>query len=117
MINFRLKTVANRLSRQWTEMLENNIQPTLEYELKGEDCLIIGLAIHLENEGSQRIPFGVYFSGDFELETWFSGSVKKYDGIHYLPLDEHFDNLDYYLQTISEEITEGYLLPNGLLCD
>ena len=57
---------------------------------------------------------GIVFNiPDTDLKTYFSGNIKKLSNSSFMmPFDDYFDDLDYYLQEIYQEITEGYLFPN-----
>ena len=62
---------------------------------------------------------GIEIQADFEKPTHFSDDVIILDnGNFVLPFEpEYFDHIDHYLQECSQEISEGYLLPNNLYCD
>lgn len=61
---------------------------------------------------------GLHIIADFEKPTHFSGSVIELDNGFVVPFEhEYFEHIDHYLQQASDEITEGYLLPNGLYND
>lgn len=78
-----------------------------EYKLKGSDNDYLVVYIR---------PFkkGIFVSGNFEKPTFFSGDVQVYDTGFYLRYDPYFEDLHHYLEQISDEILEGYLLPNDL---
>ena len=91
---------------QWQAMLERNIIPVLEYQIAENDWVVVNISIE---------PDGFYFNFDENsLPTHFSGDIYKKGDSYLLKFDECFDDLDYYLQMISEEIADGYLLPNDL---
>ena len=64
------------------------------------------------NEEHDGIEIQAYFSEP----THFSGEVIELDnGNFVVPFEpEYFDNIDAYFEKCSDEITEGYLLPNNL---
>lgn len=115
-----MKAVHTALHTQWQKMLDNNVIPTLEYMLPNGDYLTVDITLTVKTEDPSyggAIRYGVFFTGDFELPTCFSGDVKKWGDSYYLPIDEYFEDLDHYLQQIGLEIVEGYLTPNNLLTD
>lgn len=58
---------------------------------------------------------GIHLRADFERPTHFSGEVVETPTGFIIPFEpEYFDTIDHYLQAASEEISEGYLLPNNL---
>lgn len=59
---------------------------------------------------------GIEIQADFCLPTHFSGDVIELaNGNFVVPFEpEYFDNIDTYFEKCSDEITEGYLLPNNL---
>jgi len=77
-----------------------------EYELPHGEFLLV----HFE-----LCDQGIHIKADFEQSTHFSGNVIKTELGFIMPFDpKYFEDLDYYLQEISEEISQGYLLPNYL---
>jgi len=84
-----------------------------EYQISEDDYLLVHF------EGCDQ---GIRFTFDFnELNTYFSDEVIKTggDGIHIdgfiVPFDpEYLEDLQYYFELASEEISEGFLLPNDL---
>jgi hypothetical protein len=84
-----------------------------EYQISEDDRILVDF------EGCDQ---GIKFTFDFnELNTYFSDDVIKTggDGIHIdgfiLPFDpEYLEDLQYYLEQASKEISEGFLLPNDL---
>lgn len=96
------------LNEQWQTMIESGRIPVLEYQVSEDDWLLVDVSL-IEGEG-------LLFSFDKEIafDTHFSGEVEKVLNHYQVNFDEYFDNLDHYLQLIDSEMTEGYLLPNGL---
>ena len=95
---------------QFDAMLDSGVIPAMEYQIKnygGNDWLLVDIGIN---------DRGVTFSFDsMEKPTYFDGEIITYNDCYYcLPFDEYFEDLDYYLQAISDNITEGFLLPNDL---
>jgi hypothetical protein len=84
--------------RQFNEMLERGIIPIIEHELCDDEYLVV--SITADNEG-------LYFTLSEDLETSFSGDIECRGDAYHLPYDPYFDDLDAYLQMISDEITEG----------
>lgn len=78
-----------------------------EYRTAEDDHLLVDLEI---------VKKGIEFSFDSNnLPCHFSGEVVKIHSNRYLLKANSFtETLDEYLQTIHEEIMEGYLLPNEL---
>lgn len=62
---------------------------------------------------------GIEIQADFCLPTHFSGDVVELsNGNFVVPFEpEYFDTIDSYLEKCSDEISEGYLLPNNLYCE
>lgn len=97
----------NTIKQQFEEMLTRGITPLFEIELPENEYLIVNLSINDK---------GVEFSFDSnDLPVAFDGDIEVINSNRYLlPFDEYTTNLDDYLQTISDNLTEGYLLPNNL---
>ncbi len=86
-----------------------------EYELSNDEFLVV-------NYGYDEKNHGVYFELNINLDdytTHFSGEVLELENrIFSLPFEfEYFENLDHYLEQISQEINEGFLIPNNLFKD
>lgn len=80
-----------------------------EYPLPCGNTLTVEICAHSD---------GVLVTGEFAEDRFFSGNVANYPNGFYIAFDaENEPELDYYLQEISDEITEGYLIPNGLSHD
>ena len=96
---------------QFNAMLERGIITAMEYQIKdddnGNDWLLVDIGINDQ---------GITFSFDsMEKPVYFDGEIITYNDCYYcLPFDEYFEDLDYYLQMINDNIIEGFLLPNGL---
>ena len=83
--------------------------PMFEIEIINDEYLLVDLSIDEK---------GIYFEFDDERPTWFDGEIiKTQDGVYLMPFDdeEYEQSLDYYLQGISDNLTEGYLIPNNLM--
>ena len=92
---------------QFNDMLNRSIIPCFEYEMSNDEYLLVNLQI------SDK---GIEFSFDSDnLDCSFDGEIETINSNHYVLLfDEYFEDLDYYLQMIDNNIIEGYLLPNNL---
>ena len=66
------------------------------------------------SEDNQEIEFS--FDSD-NKKTWFSGDVVTINDNRYKITVDPDVSLDEHIQLIDQEMTEGYLLPNGLYCD
>ena len=99
---------------QFNEMLSRGVMPVFEIGLENGEYLEVNLGLHID--GRCAANSGVTFEIDTDdLPTFFDGAIKnKGGGVYILPYDKYFDNLDTYLETIMENILEGYLLPNNL---
>ena len=100
------KLVNEIIQKQFSEMLDRGTMPLFEFELKDDEYLIVNIDI-----GNK----GIYFNFDDEYKTSFSNDIFKKGDSYLLKFDPYFDDLDYYLEQISNEITEGYLMSNNLL--
>jgi hypothetical protein len=98
----------NIIKKQWNEMLNRGTMPLFEVELKDDQYLLVDLALTDE---------GVEFSFDSEdLPVSFDGDIETIHSNRYLlPFDEYVESLDSYLELISDNLSEGYLLPNDLM--
>ena len=105
-MNSRTKVVRDMIKIQFQEMLTRGIVPVFEFKLSTGEYFTADLSVHDK---------GVCFEFDEDgLPVSFDGEIKGDGDTYYLPYDEYFDHLDYYLNMISENILEGYLLPNDL---
>lgn len=83
----------------------------------GEYCIDIEkrdyLLVHCDYN---QIHDGLEIIADFEKPCHFSGDVIILNnGNFVIPFEhEYFDNIDHYLQKASDEIAEGYLIPNNI---
>ena len=75
-----------------------------EYTLPDDEYLTVEISI---------VELGICVSGDFEQPRYFSGEVINTPLGFVLPFDSDF-TIDAHLEQVSNEITEGYLLPNDL---
>ena len=100
--------------KQFNDMLDEGILPCLEFNLGDGEWLVIDMQV----TDLQAKDKGIIFRMSEDFNTYFSGTIRKYgqgDVYYLLPYDKYFDNLDYYLETIYQEISEGVILPNDLL--
>lgn len=97
----------NTIKKQFDEMLSRGIIPVFEHELPNDEWLTVDISVNDK---------GVLFSFDSNsLPVSFDGEIEVINDNHYLlPFDDCFDNLDTYLEMISVNVMEGYLLPNNL---
>jgi len=92
----------NELLEQFNEM---KCMPLFEYALPDDEYLVVNLTA--DNKG-------LYFSFDENsLDVSFDGEIEKVGGSYHLPWDDCF-GLDEHLQTIDNNMTEGFLMPNNL---
>ena len=97
---------------QWQNMLNSGRIPIMEYEIKlNDEKEFLVVDISCDNHGLY------FYFDDFDLPKHFSGNVKKWNDEFLIRFDDCFHNLDHYLQAINDEITEGFILPNNLLCE
>jgi len=104
----------NTIYKQYNEMLDNGILPIMEFELaNGEFCTVILGITDKQNKEHQGVLFDIENSKC--MPVWFDGVIEKVGSVYCLPFDECFDNLDYYLEMISDNVLEGFLLANGIV--
>lgn len=97
---------------QWKTALSSGIMPVFEFELKGGDYLIVDLYLVDSKEG-----LFLEFSFDSDgMSSSFDEIINAYSDNYYsLKINlEYINNLDTVLEYISDNITEGYIIPNGL---
>ena len=95
---------------QWHNMLSLGVMPLMEYEIEvnGEqDWIVVDIQLNEQ--------LGLMFSFDDSFPTFFSGDIEQHGNSYLLPFDKYFDSLDHYLEQVNYEMTEGYLIPNGLI--
>ena len=85
--------------------------PIFEYKISESDYLVVELSL---SEDNQEIEFS--FDSD-NKKNWFSGDVVTINDNRYKITVDPDMSLDEHIQLIDQEMTEGYLLPNGLYCD
>lgn len=98
----------NSIRTEWEKM---RCFPILEYKIGESDYLVVELSL---SEDNQEIEFS--FDSD-NKKTWFSGDVVIINDNCYKITVDPYMSLDEHIQFIDQEMTEGYLLPNGLYCD
>lgn len=97
--------MSNPIRTEWENM---RCFPIFEYKISENDWLVVDIQLSDDN---QEIEF--YFDSD-NKKNWFSGEVITInDNCYKITVDPDF-SLDEHLQLIDQEMTEGYLLPNGL---
>jgi hypothetical protein len=91
---------------EWDAMLNRGIIPVMEFQISENDWLIVDI---------EYTDKGLEFSFDSNNKpVCFDGEIVVINDNRYLlPFDEYF-GLDAHLEMISNNITEGYLLPNDL---
>ena len=103
-----MENIKTAIYSQWQAMLNYGKIPLFEIEVINGDYLIVNI---IYRQGDDFISF--YF--DDSLPVFFEGGIKKHGGNYHVMLDECFSNLDSYLETIYNNIIEGYIIPNDLL--
>ena len=99
----------NSIRTEWENMIFSGIIPVIEYRISENDYLIVDIQLSDDNE-----CFFFSFDKDSLCDVYFSGNVTTFSNIYYrYPVDEEM-NIDWHLNAINQEMTEGYLLPNGL---
>ena len=98
------------INAEFEAMLRRGLVPCFEYPLSTGDYLLVELEL------SEK---GLHFSFDSDDKpVWFDGIVTRLNGNHYYiawgDMDEDA-NLDSLLCLVDDNMSEGYLLPNGLL--
>ena len=106
-----LVDVQKSIAYQWKEMIASGRLPVMEYQIGEGNYLLVDVAL-VDNGAAilfsfDRRPFPT-------ADVWFSGDVIKVLDNYQITIDEYTDNLDIYLQQIDQEMTEGFILPNGL---
>ena len=79
-----------------------------EIEMIDEEFLLVDLTL---------TDKGILFEADFTHSVYFDGDIiAKGNNVFLYPFDYSYEleTLDEYLNNISENIAEGYLLPNNL---
>ncbi len=106
-----MENIKKAIYNQWQAMLNCGKIPLFEIELSNGDYLLVDINY---TEGDEYISF----TFDDSLPVFFDGEIKKHGGQYRILLDECFNNLNSYLETIYNNIIEGYIIPNDLLlCD
>lgn len=103
-----MENIKKAIYNQWQAMLNCGKIPLFEIELSNGDYLVVDINY---TKGDEYISF----SFDDSLKTWFDGDIKKHGGQYRILLDDCFNNLNSYLETIYNNIIEGYIIPNDLL--
>jgi hypothetical protein len=99
------------LESQFNEMLASGTIPVIEFEMNNKEYLTVDLGVI--NEPYNR---GITFEFDAnDLPVHFDGDVRSLGGgVYLIPNDEYFEGLNHYLELAYVNVTEGYLIPNGL---
>lgn len=101
----------NSIRIEWDAMISRGTIPVIEYQTGKNDWLVVYIQL---SENNQEIEFS--FDSD-NKKTRFSGEVIKINDNRYKITVDPDMSLDRHLETISDEMSEGYLLPNGLFYD
>ena len=116
------KEIRESLTNQFNEMIRRGIFPLFEFELPDYEYLVVNLELHYRTYKnvygcSSEVQNGLRFSFDQDgKKTYFDGEIQRLgDGVYMLPWEDCFECLDSYLEMISENITERFLLLNDLL--
>ena len=99
--------------QQFNDMLDRGVIPCMEYKLPNKDFLEVDIMV-MDLQSERK---GITFCLNRCYDTYFSDDIEKIGDNYLLPYDKYFDNLDSYLEQINDEITDGVLIPNGLLTD
>lgn len=101
----------NSIRTEWEKMISNGIIPVIEYQTGKNEWLVVYIQLSDDNH---EIEFS--FDSD-NKKTWFSGDVITINDNRYKITVDPDMSLDEHIQLIDQEMTEGYLLPNGLFYD
>lgn len=122
-----IKAVKIAINAQWQAMINAGLIPAMEFSIIGNDFVVVD--IELPTTQYRDIQTGELIRETLEKDyicfsfdqmgkgVWFDGDIKGKDNFYRISLDSCFDNLDYYLQRIGENIMEGFIIPNGLGCE
>lgn len=104
------------LYNQTNEAIQNSMGGYFaEYPLPCDDYLTVIISLV---EARQGVKAGIHVHADFDKPTYFSGEVIEDKEGFKVPFDpEYFTDIHHYLEAIADEIDEGYLSPNDLLCE
>ena len=106
-----MENIKTAIYNQWQSMLNYGKIPMFEIALNNGDYLVVDINYAQDDDH-------ISFTFDDSLPVFFDGEIKKHGGGYRIMLDDCFDSLDSYLETIYNNIMEGYILPNDLLlCD
>lgn len=91
---------------QFEQMLQRGRIPLFEYELNNGEFLLV----HIDcTENEIKFNFDDSFGS-----VYFDGDIQGENGYYSYEFDNEYDTLDSLLELIDANITEGYILPNGL---
>lgn len=96
----------NTIRNEWQAMINRGIIPCIEYQTSSDDWLVVD--IELSDNG---LEFS--FDSDYKPVFFDGGIVTVNDNRYILPIDPDF-SLDSHLETISDNMIEGFLIPNDL---
>ena len=98
----------NSIRTEWEKLISSGMIPVMEYQTGENDWLVVYIQLSDDN---QEIEFS--FDSD-NKKNWFSENVVTINDNRYKITVDPDMSLDHHLQLINDEMTEGYLLPNGL---
>lgn len=99
------------IKEQFKQMLLRGKMPYFEYQLNNGEFLLCELKV---------TDKGIEFSFDnFGLKSYFDGEILGDPmGTHFiLPFNSDFENLNSYLEFISDNLTNGFICANDLQLD
>lgn len=103
-----MENIKTAINNQWQAMLNSGKIPCFEIELNNGDYMLVDINYAQDDNY-------ISFTFDDSLPVFFDGEIKKHGGGYRILLDDCFSNLDSYLETIYDNIIEGYIIPNDLL--
>jgi len=123
-----IKHVKQAINAQWQAMIQAGRIPVMEWKMANGDWFVvdINLPAHYSRKAAndnakwERGDCANYLTFSFDQDNkpcFFDGCITGKHGFYKYPLDECLDSLDHYLQEISSNIIEGYLIPNGLYAE
>ena len=118
MINY--SEMRERIKAQWQVMIQAGRIPVMEWKMSNGDWLAVDINLHISEQKPYYTESKAWLAFTFDQDNkpcFFDGCITGKHGFYKYPLDEYFDSLDHYLQEISNNIIEGYLIPNGLYAE
>jgi len=101
----------NIIKQQFEEILQRGIIPCMEFE-RDYDGSVEWFAVDI-NVSDVYVEFSFDQDG---FNTYFDGAIIGSDNFYKIPVDvDLFPSLHSYLEFISDNIVEGYLIPNNIM--